>query len=166
MINCLPAEVFNRISNYIIQNEIIELLIQNGLSDWWDAKFSWNDYWDDEDEDDEDEDEEWDDEEDQEGVVEKEEKQKEEKYIRWTNINKWITFAWIDGFVEMNEIKARKICYINNNLGFWIGVSSIYKDDIIKELIDIIYDYQLSNEEFKALKDWKDIFPKKEVDKK
>lgn len=53
----------------------------------------------------------------------------------------------------MNEIRERKICYIKNNLGFWIGVSSIYKDDIIKELIDIFYDYQVSNEEFKALKE-------------
>jgi hypothetical protein len=53
----------------------------------------------------------------------------------------------------MDEIKARKVAYIDSSLGFWIGVSSIHKDDIIKELIDIFYNYQLSDEEFKALKE-------------
>jgi len=157
MISCLPAEVFNRISNYIVQNELIELLVKNGFAENWDAKFSSNDYEDDDNDDEEEENED----EDKEEIQVKE--PKKEEYRPWQVINKWITLAWIEGFVEMNEIRERKICYIKNNLGFWIGVNSIYKDDIIKELIDIFYDYQVSNEEFKALKEWKDIFPKEKI---
>ena len=91
MIHCLPAEVFNRISNYVVQNEVIELLVKNGLADNWDAKFSSNDYGEDTRnyEDDENEDE---DEDDENEETQEKEPQKEE-YLPWQVIKKWITFA-------------------------------------------------------------------------
>mgnify|MGYP000990882357 CR=1 FL=1 len=82
MIHCLPAEVFNRISNYVVQNEIIELLVKNGLADNWDAKFSSNDYGEDTRNYEDDENEE----------TQEKEPQKEE-YLPWQVIKKWITFA-------------------------------------------------------------------------
>lgn len=81
----------------------------------------------------------------------------EEAYGRWEEIEHWITFEDIERYIDSEELEKRRVCFIESEFGTWIGVNHHYTDDTPKEIVDILFNYELTKEDIENLKNGKDI---------
>lgn len=75
----------------------------------------------------------------------------EDEYCRWEDFEYWITFEGIEDYIDSEKLEKKRICFIESEFGAWIGVNWYYTDDRAEELVEIFYDYKLTEEDVKNL---------------
>jgi hypothetical protein len=115
------------ICNYVEQNNLIEALYNKNIIDSSDTYLP---YYDDEDAEDN----------------------------EYGDFDTWITFSGIEKIVDFDILIEKGIPHINCAYGVWIGLSDTNSmDNFVKRVIEMIYDYEVTDEELKNLKDNMDI---------
>ncbi len=65
----------------------------------------------------------------------------------------WITFSDIKTIIDTAVLDKKWVSYIDSEYGFWIGVNySSGKDNFTMKVIEIVFDYELNDNELGELK--------------
>lgn len=74
----------------------------------------------------------------------------------------WITFSDIKKIADTAVLDKKWVSYIDSDYGFWIGATvSSEINDFTKKVIEIVFDYELTDDEIEELKKGENIEIKK-----
>lgn len=128
MLNHISPSIYHAISNYIEQNTIIEAFYSRDIISQADMYLPYYD---------------------------NEEDASDNKYA---DFDTWITFSQIERVIDFDILIEKWVPHINSEYGLWIGISDTSSmDDFIKRVIEIIYDYEISDAELENLKNNIDV---------
>ncbi len=127
MLNHISPSIYLAISNYIEQNAIVEAFYSRDIISQADMYLP---YYDDEDASDN----------------------------QYADFDIWITFSQIEKVVDFDVLTEKWVPHINSEYGLWIGVNDTTSmDDFVKRVIEIVYDYEISDAELENLKNNFDV---------
>jgi predicted transcriptional regulator len=127
MTTYISPTTYAAITNYIEQNNLIERLYAKNILD---SDTVYLPYYDDEDAEDN----------------------------QYADFDTWITFSDIERVVDFDILTTKWVPHINSEFGVWIGVSDTNSmDDFVKRVIEMIYDYDITDTEIESLKNNFDV---------
>jgi len=132
--------VYQTISNHLNQTELIKELWKRWIMDSWNINYPPEE-----------------DEEERKLTIENDFNGDEDEYSRWEYFEHWITFQDIENYIDKDALIQRRVYFAESEFGFWIGVNSHYAKSITHELVDIIYNYNLTKENIENLENGVDI---------
>lgn len=128
MLNHISPSIYLAISNYIEQNTIVEAFYSRDIISQADMYLPYYD--------------------DEEDVSDN----------QYADFDIWITFSQIEKVVDFDVLTEKWVPHINSEYGLWIGVSDTTSmDNFVKRVIEIVYDYEISDAELENLKNNFDV---------